>query len=157
MTVEEHSLIWTIQKQFSEDLHEDRSPSVVTDAYWISATRLKGEYPKSNKNSGKWLVFVSNDKVDNLWEKIKLATENGLLGNASKVATARPNANATNFNIKVICVYSYDYNDKNDVMRIREELRKIGVENKIPYKTDNATQQRQYRIKGNTHISVYYE
>lgn len=59
--------------------------------------------------------------------------------------------------VKVICVYSYAYTDKDDVMRIRQELRKIGIENKIPYKTDKATGQGQYQIKGNSRISVYYE
>ena len=158
LTVKQHQQIRTIQKQISDDFFLDANPSEVTDAYWIYATRQKGTYPKSNPaNSGKWLVFASVDDVDIVWKKIKTATENGQLGGASKVATARPNPNATNNNMKVICVYTYDYTDKEDVMRIRQELRKIGIENKIPYKTDNATRQGQYQVKGNTRISVYYE
>jgi hypothetical protein len=42
-------------------------------------------------------------------------------------------------------------------MRIREELRSIGVVNKISYKTDSATHQNLYETKGDTRIGVYYE
>lgn len=157
ITVKEHSSIRTIQKQMHDNFFSDANPSEVKDAYWIFATRQKGKYPTSNKNSGKWLVFVSVDNVDAVWEKIKLATENGLLGGSSKASTAKANPNATNSNMKVICIYTYDYTDKDDVMRIREELRKIGIVNKIPYKTDNATRQRKYQVKGNKRISIYYE
>ncbi len=158
LTVKKHQQIQKVQKQISDELFSDANPSEVTDAYWIYATRQKGAYPKSNPaNSGKWLVFISVDNVDIVWKKIKIATENGQLGGTSKVATARPNPNATNNNMKVICVYTYDYTDKEDVMRVRQELRKIGIENKIPYKTDNATRQGQYQVKGNSRISVYYE
>jgi hypothetical protein len=135
----------------------DKNPSEVTDAHWVYAYRLTGKYPDFSKNSGKWLVFVSVDNVDVVWGKIKLATETGLLGGVSKVATARPSSNATNKNVKVICVYSYDHTDKDDVTRIRQELRKIGIENKIPYKTDNATQQGRYQVKGDSRMAVHYE
>jgi hypothetical protein len=155
--VEEHFQIRKNQKQLSDNSFENCNPSKVTNVYWIYATRLKGEYPEFGENSGKWLIFANIDAVDFIWEKIKLATENGLLGSSSKVATARPNPNASGSKIKVICVYTYDYSDKEDVMRIRKELRKLGIENKIPYKTDNATRQNQYSVNGNTRISMFYE
>jgi hypothetical protein len=156
LTIKKHLSISTTKRQNLDDFFSDKNPSEVTDVYWIYASRQKGKYPGSGENSGKWLVFISVDNVDAIWKKIKLATETGLLGGASKVSTAKPNPNATDSNMKVICVYSYDYTDKDDVMRIRQELRKIGIENKIPYKTDNATRQGQYQVKGNTRISVYY-
>lgn len=59
--------------------------------------------------------------------------------------------------MKVICVFTYDSTDKEDVMRIRKELRKIGIEARIPYKTDNTTKQGKYSVKGNSNLSVYYE
>jgi hypothetical protein len=147
----------TVQKKILNDFFSNTKPSEEIEAYWIYASRQKGSYPKSNANSGKWLIFVSVDNIDTVWEKIKLATESGLLGGGSKVSTAKPNPNAAISNMKVICVYTYDYTDKEDVMRVRQELRKIGVISKIPYKTDNATRQGQYQVKGNTRISVYYE
>ena len=121
------------------------------------AFRQIGNYNKSNKNGGKWFLFVDIRNVDIIWEKIKLAIENGLPDKYSKVATAKPNSIAKNPNQKVICVYTYAYTDKEDVLRIREELRKTGVTNKIPYKTDNTTREGQYEVKGDTKVSTYYE
>ena len=95
--------------------------------------------------------------MDTVWRKIKKATEEGKLGDSAKVATAKFNPNATNHNTKVICVYTYDWTDTEDVKRIREELRKIGITNKIPYKADKDTLRGKYRIRGHTRISKYYE
>lgn len=109
------------------------------------------------KNSGKWLIFSNNNNIDMLWMKIKKATEKGLLGRFSKVATAKPNSNAPNSDMKVICVYTYDYKDIYDVFRIRAELRKLGIIQAIPYKTDLNTLKGKYAVKGNKRISTYYE
>ena len=136
---------------------DNNNPSVVTETYWLYSKRKKGKYPISTKNCGKWLIFVPIKNVDEVWQKIKIATENGLLGNSSKVATAKENPNAIDSNKRVICVYTYDYTDKEDVMRIREALKDIGFNNKIPYKTDNATLEGKYQVKGDKRISVYYE
>jgi histidyl-tRNA synthetase len=87
----------------------------------------------------------------------KKATEEGLLGKYSKVATAIPNLNAPTPKNTVICVYTYDHDDRKDVMRIRDELRKMGFTSKIPYKADKATLENKYSVKRNTRISTYYE
>ncbi len=131
-------------------------PSMVTNDYWVHATRKEGKYPKP-KNSGKWLLFVPNKSIDEVWAKIKRATEEGLLGERSKCATAIPNPNAKNQDSKVICVYTYDWTDKEDVMKIREQLRQLGITNKIPYKSDEDTLTGKYLITGHTKISKYYE
>jgi len=57
----------------------------------------------------------------------------------------------------VICVYTYDWKDRQDVERIREELRKIGIIRKISYKTDEDTEQGIYRAHNGEKISKYYE
>jgi len=79
------------------------------------------------------------------------------IGAPSKVATARPNPLAAESGAKVICVYTYDWTDEKDVKRVREELRKFGVVNKIPYKSDEDTLSGKYRVTGHTRISKYYE
>lgn len=58
-------------------------------------------------------------------EKSK-STENGELGHRSKVATAKRNPNARSAATKVICVYTYDYEDTEDVKRVRGKLRELG-------------------------------
>jgi len=102
---------------------------------WESAYRKTGNYPNSTINSGKWLIFVNKTKIEQLWKKIKEATETGKLGAESKVFT---------FNHKewIICVYTYDGTDHTDKNHIREELRDMGIINEIRYKTDRETRTR---------------
>lgn len=123
----------------SEKDYEDCKPSELIEIYWIAAFRKLGQYPSPTKNSGKWLIFEDVKMIDKVWENIKMAREEGKLGEIVKVATAKANPNAIDPDSKVICIYTYDYADKDDVMRIREELRDIGIIKKIPYITDNAT------------------
>jgi hypothetical protein len=86
-----------------------------------------------------------------------MATEEGRLGDSAKVATARTNPNAVDQDKKVICVYTYDWQDREDVMRIRAELRALGITWKIPYKADADTCAGRYRVAGHTRIGKYYE
>jgi hypothetical protein len=132
-------------------------PSQMTDEYWLYATRKRGQYPKATTKSGKWLVFVPVSQVDEVWVKIKDATEEGRLGDSAKVATAKPNPNSSDPSKKVICVYTYDWTDEEDVRRIRDELRALGIVSKIPYKTDGDTSAGRYAKRGHKRISKYYE
>ena len=133
------------------------NPSEITDVYWLRAERKKGSYPDPSQRAGKWLIFVPLAAVDEAWRKIKRATEEGKLGGSSKVGTAQPNPNATNRNSRVICVYSYDWKDEEDVRRVRKELRKLGITDRIPYKSDEDTLSGKYRVTGHTRISKYFE
>ena len=153
---EVHELIKARQKKISLP-YSNAKPSEVTGAYWIYSIRKKGEYPKPTVRSGKWLIFVCREDVDEVWAKVKRATEDGRLGDSSKVATAKPNPHAANPNKKVICVYTYDWTDEKDVQRVRDELRRLGITSKIPYKADEDTLAGKYRIFGDTKISKYYE
>ncbi len=119
-------------------------PSHVTDRYWLHAFRKKGKFVKVNE-------------LDEAWERIKKATEDGLLGDSAKVGTMRPNPHGKDTDSKVICVYTYDWTDEADVRRIRENLRKIGIINKIPYKADEDTSKGKYAVRGDKRISKYYE
>ncbi len=132
-------------------------PSKVKEAYWLSAERMTGVYPETTERSGKWLIFVELKNVDKVWAKIKEATEDGELGERSKVSTGKQNPNAGDLDTKVICVYTYDWADGGDVHRIRKELRKLGITQKIPYKADSDTISGKYRVSGHTNISKYYK
>lgn len=135
---------------------DEMLPSQVTDRYWVYAYRKIGDYPMDTENSGKWLVFVKLSDLDETWLKIKQAVEEGKLGCCAKSATALYNPSATDEMSKVICVYTYDWTDVEDVMRIREELRKLGITWKIPYKTDKDTMAGIYKKNGGKRISKYY-
>jgi hypothetical protein len=75
--------------------------------------------------SGKWCIFHRPE----LWNEISLAVENGALGTDSKISKDGG----------VICVYVYDGDDYDEVMRVRQRLRDIGVTWKIPYVDDAET------------------
>jgi len=81
---------------------------------------------------------------------IAQATFDNLLGFGSKVST-----NMSNSPNKVICVYTYDANDEDDIMKVRESLRQLGIKKKIPYKTNDATLNGQYAAEGKR-VSKYY-
>jgi hypothetical protein len=127
------------------------------DAYWIVARRKTGKYPESTAQSGKWLVFIGAAKVDSIWKRIKQAVEVGLLGDRAKVSTAKPNPNARDPDRQVICVFTYNYEDIEDVRRIREQLRRLGITEKIAYKADKDTRAGKYRTKGHQQISKFFE
>jgi hypothetical protein len=136
---------------------EDRKPSEVSDVSWLYARRKADGYPVNSPRGGKWLVFVKLAHVDAVWEKVKAATEQGLLGGSSKAATMKPNPNATNPDTKVICVYTYDWADEEDVRRVREKLRELGIVARIPYKADADSRAGDYAHRGDKRISKYYE
>ncbi|KKT82709.1 MAG: hypothetical protein A3B99_01835 [Candidatus Yanofskybacteria bacterium RIFCSPHIGHO2_02_FULL_44_12b] len=137
--------------------YDNRNPSKVTDVYWIFAERKMGAYPKGTMCGGKWLIFVNKERLDTVWRKIKYATEKGKLGYESKTATAKSNPLAGKSRQKVICVYTYDWTDEADIKRIRDELKKLGIAWKIPYKTDQDTFDGNYRGTVGQRISKYYE
>jgi len=143
------------KKEISQQ-HFDVTPSEETKVYWIYAYRKKDHYPRPTENNGKWLIFVDITNIDEVWMKIKNATEEGKLGLASKVATAKHDPSGKEYKEKVICVYTYDWTDEKDVMRIREELRNLGITHKIPYKTDEDTIKGKYRATGYQKISKYF-
>jgi hypothetical protein len=135
---------------------DDRKPTEVFDEFWLRVQRRdRGSHPEATARSGKWLLFFTVETIDEWWLKIKRATEAGLLGDAAKVATMKPNPNATNES-KVICVYTYDADDAADCSRVRDALRDLGVTWKIPYKTDSATYSGKYSWNS-TRVSSRYE
>src|SRR4051794_25537074 len=70
-----------------------RTPSQILDRYWVEANARKNTV-RFTPRSGKWLIFVPLNELDDAWERVKRATKAGLLGNHSKAATALPNPNA---------------------------------------------------------------
>lgn len=136
---------------------DELNPSEVMETAWIYAFRKKGTYFNATPKSGKWLIFLPLEELDDVWRKVKEATEIGLLGTVSKVATAYENPYAKKKRERVICVNTYDADDRQDVSAIRNQLRVLGISKKIPYKLDSVTQARQYSVQGDSNISYYFE
>lgn len=136
---------------------DNRRPSEVFEQYWIYAERRDADsYPEHGQRGGKWMLFVKAAEIDEWWAKIKAATESGLFGSSAKVATMKPNPNAAAHHTRVICVYTYDVDDKRDCSRVRQALRDLGVTWKIPYKTDADTYAGKYSRNG-VRVSKRYE
>lgn len=94
---------------------------------------------------GKWCVFVQREDLEDVWVRVEEATNAGRFWRGSKVSTEWANSNYlrrnpdADRNEHVICVYTHNFHDVADVMRVREELHKIGVSQALGYKTDADT------------------
>lgn len=125
-------------------------PSTYDDDFWLSAHAPDRD---SVDAPGKWLVFVYTADVDRYWTLISQAVEQGSLGPSAKVATAKPNPNATNPRARLICVYTADWHDRDDVRRVLRALRDIGVSWRLSYKTDDATTDGSYGSGSSIYVS----
>jgi hypothetical protein len=97
--------------------------------------------------AGKWLIFLPPEEIDAAWIQVRDATCRNELGISAKVSTARPNPDSRD-NRKVIYVYTPDWRDEGDVMRVRERLRELGFTDRIGYKRNIETYKGEYSEKG---------
>ncbi len=131
-------------------------PSNTTDTYWLHAWREVGSYPKHTDKSGKWLIFVPMTTIDTHWKRISLAVRDGQMGSVAKVSTRKPNPHSINSKNGVIIVYTYNHEDSIDVNRIRTTLRDLGYTQRLVYKTDQATKNKEYSKNSKGPVGTYY-
>jgi hypothetical protein len=81
---------------------------------------------------GKWLIFAKPETAQALWSKIAKDVVEGKLGPSAKISTS-------NSKQHVICVYTENFTDEADVIRVRDRLREIGFTSKLNYKPDAYT------------------
>ncbi|MCX6689620.1 MAG: DUF1917 domain-containing protein [Methanoregula sp.] len=127
---------------------ESVTPSKTTQTYWI-VQDAPGSAPEAieDESAGKWLIFQEPEQVDEVWTKVRNATVALTLGISAKVSTAKPNP-ASRDSRKVIYVYTKDWADEMDVMRVRERLRELGFVDRIGYKRNIETFAGEYAKKG---------
>ena len=133
-------------------------PSTERYGYWLEALWTRAPLKallNGDEGGGKWLVFVDREHVDELWEEVRRKTVAGKLGIAAKVSTARKSKHSDPGGKHVICVYTKDHDDVRDVFEVRERLRDLGVEDPIPYKTNEMTRRGIY-AGGNKPASKYF-
>jgi hypothetical protein len=123
-------------------------PSKTTQMYWI-VQDAPGSAPEAieDEKAGKWLIFQEPGLADAAWKKVRDATVALELGISAKVSTSKPNPESRD-NRKVIYVYSKDWADESDVMRVREKLRELGFVDRIGYKRNIETFAGEYAKKG---------
>jgi hypothetical protein len=116
--------------------------------YWIVQDRPGYiPAPDEDEKAGKWLIFLDKDETDEMWVKIRNATVKGLLGFSAKVSTAKENPDSRDERF-VIYVYTPDWSNEEEVINIREELKKLGVEQRIGYKRNIETYHGEYSTPG---------
>jgi hypothetical protein len=111
-------------------------PSNCRDSLWLAVLGpvSAGAY---SAWTGKWLLWVPAEEVDERWPAIAGATVVGFLGIAAKVSTAAHPRNASGEH--VICVYTADCQDHADVARVLAMLRYLGYRGRLSYKEDGMT------------------
>lgn len=119
-------------------------PSKEFNHYWIYAYSPAWLHFASDAYTGKWLIYIPIEQLDETWIKIKDAVQQMRLGPCAMVSTMRESSLAEFPNLKVICVFTKDYRDMGDVMLVREQLSKLGFIQKLRYKTDAATFNNEY-------------
>ena len=123
-------------------------PTKTTQMYWI-VQDAPGSAPEAieDEKAGKWLIFQEPDLVDAVWTKVRNATVALELGISAKVSTAKPNPDSRD-NRKVVYIYTKDWADEEDVLRVREKLRELGFVDRIGYKRNIETFAGEYAKKG---------
>mmetsp|Transcript_34801 Transcript_34801/g.44390 ORF Transcript_34801/g.44390 Transcript_34801/m.44390 type:complete len:223 (+) Transcript_34801:79-747(+) len=81
--------------------------------------------------TGKWMLFIQPSKVDEVWLSIVRALCDCCLGDCVKV---NPKNHPSRSHL--ICVYTNDFTDEEDVFRVRSALRNLGFRNRLNYKPD---------------------
>jgi hypothetical protein len=103
--------------------------------HWVGISS-PGGFSKKSKASGrnpwvgKWLWFVDPASVNPTFLSVAESLQTGKLGGSAKVAT-KPMGGR-----HVICIYTENFMDAEDVLRVGREVRRLGASNTISYKPD---------------------
>lgn len=87
-------------------------------------TQLQALAKQYHVKGGKWMLFPRTCDVDRLWGIVVDATTNSQLGAGAKVSTK---SETPNQNSHLICVYTEDFSDEEDVVRVLHQMRKKGL------------------------------
>ncbi|KAL8925161.1 MAG: hypothetical protein Q9208_003666 [Pyrenodesmia sp. 3 TL-2023] len=103
--------------------------------------KLLAKAKEKSFTTGKWMLFPSPEDVNSRWAVIAEATVNRELGIAAKVAPDNGEGDRTP---RLICVYTKDFSDIEDVKRVLGRLVELGLVKKeergIYYKADALTE-----------------
>ena len=124
-----------------EDFYKSQDvlvPTMTTIDYWIKMEVDRNDYDP--KDVGKWLLFLPPSEIDAAWIKIKDLLKDHKLGDAAKVSTAKRGGMVEDVTKYVICVFTNDSNDVEDIARIAFNIFSI-VPNvdRMQYKSDRVT------------------
>lgn len=127
------------------------SPWIRAERYWYAPA-----YPKPTERCGKWMVHIPIDHVDAVWSIVRDAMVIGELGRAAKVATMAENPRTIYEDKRLICIFTYDSDDLEDVKRVLVRIRELGINQESQYKEDRATRAGQYSSNSKGPVTKYF-
>jgi len=101
----------------------------------VSCTDLHALAVEYSVLGGKWMIFPDSASVDMDWSKVAEGVTSGILGTLADVSTKNQDNDG-----HVICVFTKNYLDVDDVKRVREGLRSLGFTKQLKYKPDAFTE-----------------
>lgn len=114
------------RRQQLEEQNPDKVPGAITRMLGPDKQKLEKDIAelaqKHRLTSGKWMLFPSDHDVDRVWGVVAEATWNGRLGTGSKVAPTNSGQNE-----HLVCIYTQDSTDMNDVKSVLAEMRRLGL------------------------------
>lgn len=119
------------------DFMRNIKPSEITERYWVYETIHFSFH--STHHTGKWLIAVPLEALDETWEKVSEALRAGRLGPAAKAATAMFNKTQVDYKKKMIVVYVDDYKLEEKTKKVLKALRKLGIKQRMRFKRDIET------------------
>ncbi len=134
------------RKEEVEAQNPSKAPGTITRILRPDRMRLESAIRdlarEKNVTCGKWMLFPNDNDVDWAWSVVARGVWEGKLGISAKVATAPVGAaaavdeaveGARDREQRLICVYTYDFSDKNDVKRVLLGLKQLGLLNSDNY------------------------
>lgn len=73
------------------------------------------------------MLFIPAVNIDHIWKIIAGATISGDLGISAKVTPHDPDEDPEGRRTRLICIYTKDFSDIEDVVRVLGELKKLGM------------------------------
>lgn len=140
----------------------DRRPRSDTDpcrapehCFWIRAYSPEA-HPADPLTVGKWLIRVGCANVAYCWRRVREATEDGRLGVGAKVSTDQHVA-AGGWGKHIICIYTADFRDRDDVARVGRRLAEIDAvrTQTLTYKPDVFTYAGRYAPNSPGEVAIY--
>lgn len=117
---------FTEQREKMEAVNPGATPATITRKMGPLRDQLQDDLLKlaveSRVTCGKWMLFPSDEDYPRWWRIAVEATSEGKLGPTSKAATY----NAVD-PLNLICFYTNDFTDLDDVKRVLEELISLGL------------------------------
>lgn len=115
---------------------DDALPSQVPGVYWIETKAPPENAQSPTPRAGEWRIATTIEHIDDLWLKVKAATQAGKLGYKSKAST-RPAHNQGTRDERLICVRTYDADDSDDVQRVKAALDELEIDAPMHYVRDD--------------------